>query len=281
MRRAFKRKLETKKYRLKRRGRSLVLDISRSVLLTAVVLLTSAVLIFAYNFTISAPCFQARETVVRGCRELTEKEVLLLGSAGSPVHLLALNQDAMARRIKANPWVKSVAIGRELPHRLVIQIQERSAVAMIKQDATLYLLDREGIIFKRLEKNDEGDLPILTGFYAQGKLNETLLKDARSLLRELAGSKSFPTLESVSEIQAHEVSGLSVFTDNGLCLVLGSEDYRPRLQRLGLILEDLERRQLKEGFLRIDLTNPLKVTVSRRNVPVPLGTSSLRQEYKT
>jgi hypothetical protein len=30
---------------------------------------------------------------------------------------------------------------------------------------------------------------------------------------------------------------------------------------------------LKEGFLRIDLRNPLKVTVSKRNIPAPRGLS--------
>jgi len=94
-------------------------------------------------------------------------------------------------------------------------------------------------------------------------------------------SKLFPAFDNVSEIQGNEVSGLSVFTDNGLCLVLGIDDYRTKLRRLSPILEDLERRQLKEGFLNIDLRNPLKVNVSRRNVPAPKGPLNPQQEYKT
>jgi len=281
MKRAFRRKLETKKYRLKRRGRTIFIDIFRSILLIIVVMLTGVILISAFNFTISAPCFRIRETVVRGCRELTEKEVLTLANSRSSHNLLALNKETMARHIRVNPWVKSVSIGRELPDRLVVQIQERSAIAVVRQDANLYLMDREGVIFKKLEKDDEGDLPVLTGFYSRGKLNESLLNNAKNLLNDMSISKLFPAFDNVSEIQGNEVSGLSVFTDNGLCLVLGIDDYRTKLRRLSPILEDLERRQLKEGFLNIDLRNPLKVNVSRRNVPAPKGPLNPQQEYKT
>jgi len=277
---AFRRKLETKKYRLKRRGRTILIDILRSILLIVVVMISGVILISAFNFTISAPCFRIRETVVRGCRELTEKEVLLLGTARLSQNLLALNKEAMAKRISSNPWIKSVSIGRELPDRLVVQIQERSAIAVVRQDANLYLMDREGVIFKKLGKSDEVDLPVLTGLYRQGQLNESLLKSARSLLSDLSTSKFFPTLDRISEIQGHEVQGLSVFTDNGLCLVLGLDGYGDRLRRLAPILEDLKRREPEGGFFRIDLRNPLKVTVSRRNIPAPQGPANPQQEYK-
>jgi len=280
MKRAFRRKLETKKYRLKRRSKGIFMDIFRSMLLIVLVMLTGVILIFAFNFTINAPCFRIRETVVRGCREVTEKEVLLLSAVKSSQGLLALNEEAVMRRIKANPWIKSVSIGRELPDRLVLQIQERSAAAVIRQDANLYLIDEEGVIFKKLGKNDEVDLPVLTGLYNQGKLNESLLKSAKGLLSELSKSKSFPTLDNVSEIQGNEVSGLSVFTDNGMLLVLGFDRYGAKLHRLPPILEDLERRQLKGGVLHIDLRNPLKVTVSGRNVPAPKGPQDPQQKVK-
>jgi len=280
MKRAFRRKLEARKYRLKRRGRSISMDISRSVLLIFLVMFVAVSLIFTYSFTISAPCFRIRETVVRGCREVTEKEVLLLGSIKSSQGLLTLNEEAISRRIRANPWIKTVAVGRELPDRLVLQISERTAIAVIRQDPNLYLMDREGVIFKKLGKSDEVDLPVLTGLYRQGQLNESLLKSARSLLSDLSTSKFFPTLDRISEIQGHEVQGLSVFTDNGLCLVLGLDGYGDRLRRLAPILEDLKRREPEGGFFRIDLRNPLKVTVSRRNIPAPQGPANPQQEYK-
>ncbi|OPY87851.1 MAG: cell division protein FtsQ [Syntrophus sp. PtaU1.Bin208] len=280
MKRAFRRKLEARKYRLKRRGRTISMDLFRSILLIFLVMSIGVLLVFAYNFTISAPCFRIRETVVRGCREVTEKEVLLLSSLKSSQGLLTLNEEAILRRIRANPWIKAVSLGREFPDRLVIQISERSAIAVIRQEVNLYLMDQEGVIFKKLGKNDAVDLPVLTGLYVQGKLNESLLKSARNLLHDLAASKSYPTLDRISEIQGNEILGLSVFTDNGFCIVLGFDGYSAKLQRLSLILEDMERRPLEGEFFRIDLRTPLKVTVSRRNIPAPKGPANPRQEYK-
>lgn len=111
---------ETKKYRLRRRLKNTTRECLKAVLLAGIILTLGAAMIYGYNYVISLPYFQIRETVVRGCKELTEKDILSLASIRPSHNLLAINSEAINRKIMTNPWIRKVYIGRELPNRLVI-----------------------------------------------------------------------------------------------------------------------------------------------------------------
>lgn len=281
MKNRFRFNLETKKYRLKRKGKNILLEIGKAISVVMVISAITATMIQSYHYIISLPCFTIRETIVRGCKELTEKDVLSLASIKPSQSLLAINQDAITRRVASNPWVKDIFIGRELPNRLVIEIRERTAVALVRRGGGFYLLDIEGVPFKQLQDGDETDLPVLSGYYSEGKTDTNLLNKSLELLTHLSNLQKFPAISRVSEIHSHDVFGLSLFTDSGLCLKLGFDNYENKFQRLVPVMEDLDRRDLKYGFLVIDLTDPAKITVQRKNILGPKAPEGSKHAFRT
>ncbi|MCX5818703.1 MAG: FtsQ-type POTRA domain-containing protein [Deltaproteobacteria bacterium] len=271
MKKLFHLQLEAKKNRLRRGAGEVLREIGRAILLTGAIVLVTAALLIGYDRILCSPDLRIRETVVKGCQELTEKEILTLASVRAPSNMLTINRDAIARRIRANPWVREVFVGREFPDRLVIVVRERKAVALIERDDGLSLVDGEGTPFKKLETGEESNLPVLTGCVRGGILDEALVKKSLALLNDLAGIKDGPQIGNVSEIHGNETFGLSLFTDAGLCLQLGFDGYENKLKRLTPVMADLDRKNLKTGFLLIDLSNPAKINVQRRNVLEPAG----------
>ena len=280
MKNPFKSQLEATKYRLKRRSKQFMHEMLRTGLLIGIIATISAVMIFAYNFAISSSYFQIKETVVRGCKELTEKEVLSIAAIRPSQSLLAINTDTIARRIEANPWVKKVIIGKEFPNRLIIEIQERTAVALVKSDGGFSLLDLDGVTFKKLESTDEADIPVLNISYAEGG-DSALFTKSLELLNYLSTAKEFPTIKNIAEINGHDIFGLSLFTDSGLCIRVGFDSYENKFKRLNTVMADLERRNMKLGFLLIDLNDPAKITVQKKNVLGPVMPSGLKKGYRT
>ena len=278
MKNPFKSKIETQKYRLRRRSKNIFQDLLRAALLLSVVAVISAVMIYVYNFTISSPNFKIKEIIVRGGKELTEKDILSLAGIKPSQSLLAINMETVARRIETNPWVKEVSVGRELPNRMIIEVHERTAVALVKRDKGFSLLDLDGVAFKKLDKNDEIDIPVLNGCYSEGS-DSVLFTKSLDLLKYLSTSKEFPTMKNIAEIHGHDVFGLSLFTDSGLCIRLGFDSYENKLKRLTPIMADLERRNMKLGFLLIDLNDPAKITVQRKNVSGPVIRVGLKKGY--
>ncbi|HET6460354.1 MAG TPA: FtsQ-type POTRA domain-containing protein [Syntrophales bacterium] len=280
MKNPVKSRLEAKKYRLKRRSKHILDELLRTAFLLVAISIVGAAIIYGYNFAISSPFFQIKEIIVHGCKELTEKEILSSAAIKPSQNLLAINLGTITRRIESNPWVKRVSVGREFPNRLVIDIQERTAIASVKRGNGFSLMDSDGVIFKKLEKNDEVDIPVLNGCYSDDK-DSVIFTKSLELLRYLSASNEFPTIRNVAEIHGHDVFGLSLFTDSGLCLRLGFDSYENKLKRLNTVMADLERRNMKLGFLLIDLNDPAKITVQKKDMlsrTIPIGS---KKGYRT
>lgn len=225
----------------------------------------SSVFIYAYSYLLSTPYFQIKETSVRGLKELTEKDILTLAEIKPGQNILAVNIDVVERRVAVNPWIKNVYVGREFPNRLVVDVRERNPIALVKQGSDFYLMDSDGIIFKKLAKGDEVDLAIITGINAQDKTKSKLLLETLSLLRVFAGSNLYSFLGSISEAHLDEVFGLSLLTDKGLYLKMGMDDFERKLRKLALVLNDMEKRGVNNTYLTVDLADAAKITIQQKN----------------
>lgn len=261
---ALRRKVEVRTNRLKRHSGEIVREIGASALLIVLIAIVAASLLIGCDRVVHSSLFSIRETAVRGCGEVTEKDVLSLAAIKPGANLFTVNKEAIAKRIRSNEWVKNVFVGREFPHRLVIWVEERKAAALIEKEHRLYLLDGNGEIFKKLEANEKADFPVLTGFFSENTLNGNLVGKSLALLSQLKTAEMPPGIGAVSEIHGNENFGFSVFTDKGLCLQLGFDGYETKLKSLTPVLKDMEQKNLKTGVLLIDLSNPEKINVQTR-----------------
>jgi len=257
--------LEAKKNRLRRR---LIGSLGESF--TALGLLIAAtticlLFIYVYSSLFCARYFEIRDISVRGIKELNEKDILALANIRPRSNILAVNTDAVVARIAANPWVKDIYVGREFPDRLVLEVRERTPVALVKQSGDFYLMDAEGFVFKKLSKADEVDLAILSGIDILAKEKSVLLPQALKLLDMLSSTDRYSFLGTISEVHMDEVFGLSILTDKGLHLKLGRENFAGKLSQLQVVLADLEKRGMKDGHLFVDLADISKVTVQRHD----------------
>lgn len=262
-----KSEIKTKQNRIRRRFPMLSEDcLAAGILLAAAALLT-VMFVYTYNVFISRPYFQVKEVSVRGLKELTEKDILSSADIRPTQNLLAVNKDAVIRRVCANQWVENVYVGRELPGKLVLEVKERNPLALIKQEDDFYLMDVKGFVFKKLGKSDAVDLPVITGITGQEKIKSPILLSTLDLLKTVSHSSKYSYLGTISEVNIDDVFGISLITDAGLYLKLGTGDFENRLNKLKDVVADLENRGMKTGFLCIDLSDDSKVTVKRRSAP--------------
>jgi len=255
-----------KRNRSKRRSGVVRGEIFRTLGIVGLAGLLAFLMVYAYNFALCADYFQLKNTVVRGCEKISEEEVKALAGISLPLNILTANLEKMERAIEENPWVRNASVGREFPDRLVIEITERSAAALLKRGSDLYIVDRDGVVFKKFEAGDSADVPVLAGFYRNGELRHDLLGRAFAFLDYLSGSDHFPRVWNVSEIYVDDVHDFSVVTDNHLFLNLGFEEYDKKLRRLKKVMADLARRGLEGRTLTIDLVDPSRVVVRQGNV---------------
>ncbi|MDD5475855.1 MAG: FtsQ-type POTRA domain-containing protein [Syntrophales bacterium] len=259
--RSINQSFEVKRNRLKRRSGKIFREIAVTVsiiFLTAIVGLT---MVYGYNFIISSEYFNLKDTTVRGISHVSEEEVLTLSGINDDTNILTANLDRMRSRIKTNPWVKDVRMGREMPDRLVIEIEERRPVALVSHEKNFYIMDDEGTIFKNLDHDDQVDLPVMTGFSGDGSIDEELLRGALELLDFLSSHSGYPALEHISEIRGDHLQGYSLFTGDLRLYMLGYGDYDIKFRRLRKVLVDLTTKNLSLSPLTINLTDPGRIVV--------------------
>jgi len=257
--------------RLRRRSRRILVEIGKTILLMTCVVIVASLLIFAYHFVIVSPYFQMKETLVKGNERLQSDSVIELTGLRPSQNIILTNLGAVAKKVKANPWVKEVAVRRDFPDRLVIEVTERKPVALVERGDGLYFIERDGTAFEKIAAGEKTDLPVLTGFYRKGVENREMILKSLELLDFMASYTEIPEIRHISEIHGDDLFGLSLFAE-GLCVKLGFGDYDAKLKRIKPVLADLARRNLS-GYFIIDLNNPGKVTVQLRDFRVPVKVS--------
>ncbi|MEN6375025.1 MAG: FtsQ-type POTRA domain-containing protein [Smithella sp.] len=281
MPRKFRTSMTAKKNRLRRR----LADGIREFVCAIGILFSVAVLcllfVYAYSYLLSMPYFEIKEISIRGLKELTEQDVLTQASLTPRQNLLSVNIGALEKRISSNPWVKNIYVGRELPDRLIMEVKERNAVAMVKQSNELYLMDNEGFIFKKLGKNDEVDLPILTGLDGKEQDKSKLLLSTLNLLKNMSASNRYNYLGAISEVNVDDIFGISLLTDNGLYLKLGKDNYEKKLNQLSTVMADMEKRGLRKGCIFVDICDITKITIQYKNISERPEQGKKGKEYRT
>jgi cell division protein FtsQ len=274
-------KISAKKYRLRRRITNGFGEFAAASALLLSVTVLCLLFVYFYSYVLSMPYFEIKEIRVRGLKELTEKDILTQAAIGPRKNLLAVNMEALKKRISANPWVKNVFVGWELPNRLVLEVQERIPVAMIKQAADFYFMDNEGVSFKKMGKGDEVDMPIITGVDGKEMEKSKLLLCALNLLKTMSASNQYNHLGTISEVNIDEIFGISLLTDTGLCLKMGADNFENKLNQLNVVLVDVKKRGLLKGFIFVDLCDISKITIQHKNVSSDRETAKKGQQYRT
>ncbi len=266
-----------------KRAQRRVADMSGDVLSAAGLLILSVLLtgvfIYGYSYVVSHPYFQVKEISVRGVKELTEKDVLALAKVRPTQNLLAISTGAVMRRVSENPWVREVHVGRELPDKLVLEVRERTPLALLRLSNDFYLVDVEGFVFKKLSGADAVDLPIITGVSQKDEVRSPMFLGALNLLKAVSQAPKYAYLGAISEMNIDPVFGISIVTDKGFYLKLGTEQWEKKIGRLKVVLDDLEKRGMKTAFLCIDLSDVSKVTVQRKSIPEPEQRENQEKKY--
>jgi len=263
-----KKSYDAKRYRMVRRFGEVSGDLLRAFCMLFCAAALTCAFIYVYSYLLSAPYFAIRETSVRGLNELTEKDILTLAEIKPAQNLLAVNKKAIEKRVGDNPWVKNIYVGREMPDRLVLELKERQPLALFKSKNDFYLVDTEGSLFKKINQHDEVDLPVITGADKEEKRKQHYFYSALDLVKMLQGNRKYSYLGTISEINIDELFGLSVLTEKGLYLKLGTDGFEDKLGNLKAVMADLEKKGMAKGLLCIDLGDASKITVQRKKMVV-------------
>jgi cell division protein FtsQ len=174
------------------------------------------------------PAFlRVKEVVVMSpLKHLSEFDLIRLAEVKKGDNILTLGLKNVRERILRYPWVKDVRLAKRFPARLFVWVEEQEPAALIELagDAgasDLFLVNRDGRVFKKLGASDPKDFPILTGLSPE-RIPEHLPR-LMAFVKSLETSDLFNAI-GISEAHWDARLGLTLFTKEPcIQLTLGEE----------------------------------------------------------
>lgn len=212
--------------------------------------------LFLHHYVRSSEHFEIRDIVLEGADRVGRDEILAAGGIAAGANVFEIDADQAAAKIRALPWIRSATVRRRLPGEVTVVVQERTAAAIVELEG-LYLVDAEGVLFKRLGENDPEDLPILTGLTRQAVVEHPAgareaIQEALGLLAEYRDA-GLETRAPASEVHRDGSAGWTiVLAANGTRVRLGNGPYRVKLARLGRLLQELAKKRLEAEYIYLD-----------------------------
>jgi len=211
----------------------------------------------AKHYVTTSPRFGVRHVLVEGNARRSAEQVATAGGVAVGKNIFALDVGRVASAIQADPWIESAKVTRELPSTIRIRIAERDARAAAAIGGELYLVTRDGDPFKKLEGDDPGDLPVVTGIEPAAVARDRAgvvnsLRRMLDVVDDLDGAgilKRYP----LEELHAEKDGALVVTIGReAISLQLGQPPYRGKVEQAARVLGEVSRRKASPSVIFLD-----------------------------
>lgn len=188
--------------------------IRRNIIIAAgiVAALVAALLVAA----VYSPVFAVRTVAVDGTRMLTPEQVQ---AALEPLHgkpLPQVSNDDVRKLLEPLVQVKAVTSEARPPSVLVVHVQERTPVALVKQGESFQLVDVDGVQLGTTQDPASIQLPVIDG--GAGVIGKDLFKAITAVLAALPAD----VLAKLSDASAKSVDAVELKLVDGQTIVWGN-----------------------------------------------------------
>lgn len=201
--------------------------------------------------------FAVQNVIVQGLKLIPENEILKLSDGIQGQNLLLFDQDALSQKIALHPLVQGVQFQRKLPHTLVIQVTERTPVALVVVPKGVLEVDAQGVFLRRLESWPKTDRPVITGINLADTVGpgQNLANPLLTAALHLLGQAPPELLAQIGELHVNAISQMTLFLTSGVEVRLGqASDWKGKLNALFQLISDNGYKSFQQGVRYIDFT---------------------------
>ncbi|HET7194301.1 MAG TPA: FtsQ-type POTRA domain-containing protein [Nocardioides sp.] len=180
-------------------------------LLLLIALMVGTVWLFYFSDVLAV-----KEVEVHGTRTLAGEEVREVASVPPGQPLARVDLDAIRARIEALAVVRHAAVTRAWPDRVLIDVEERVAIAVVEIGGRIRGLDAEGVVFRNYPKPPPGMPQVRTST----DTHSDALQEAALVVEALPAEID----RRVDHVEVATVDQISLVLRDGKTVVWGSAE---------------------------------------------------------
>ena len=249
----------------------------RALLAAGALAAVTAFFILIHDMVTQCDYLAVKELTIEGARRLSPAQIADQARVGKDDNILAVNLSLVRKRLLAHPWISGAEVSREIPSRLIIQIKEHSALAIVDLGQK-FLINQQGLIFKAYDPADGLDLPVVSGLdpsnikvYDMPATSNPVRMPAdnapfRAVMQVLElGRQNGSILPNhlIRQISVDPQIGLTIYAfDHLKAISLGYSDYGGKYMMLAKLFSYFKRQRHLIDFDRIDLNNLQRIVIN-------------------
>lgn len=210
-------------------------------------LLFIIIIILSYLFVFKTDFFVLSEITVEGNKKLNFVDIINASSCNIGENIFNIDIEKGEENLKLLPYIKDCKIKRQLPDKLIIEIEERKEVAVVEYLEHVFYIDNEGYILK-IDNNKDVELPVIKGLdmvhYVEGDniYQENYLNGLKEFIFY---SEDLGILNIVNEIDLSNEEDINIELNDSTLVAFGPlNNVKYKLSFLIEILQDLEKKNI-------------------------------------
>jgi cell division protein FtsQ len=156
----------------------------------------------------------AEDVQVEGAQLLTADEVVGAAAVDVGTPLVRVDLDAVTERVEAIPEVSQAGVHRSWPHTITITVVEREPVAAVRRAGAWWVMDVEGVVFRRTGERDD-TVPVVQTPHGLG---DEALREVAQVVVALPAD----LLAETRRVHATTIDSITVTLRGGRRVVWGS-----------------------------------------------------------
>ncbi|HJK93279.1 MAG TPA: FtsQ-type POTRA domain-containing protein [Polyangiaceae bacterium LLY-WYZ-15_(1-7)] len=227
------------------------------------------------DYVRTSPAFAIETITIAGQERLEEDAVREAAGLAPGMNVFELGPEDVRARLVRHPWIAEAEVERRLPGTFAIEVREHEAVAVIALGDELYLIGRDGTVFKKVELGDPVDVPLVSGvsrqrFVGDRAYRTSLLLEVVALMHDYRAAGLWRR-EPIGEMHVQPTDEVTLYVgDDGMEVRLGRGPWLPKLRKLRRVLERLDETESRPEYVVLDnVRRPDRVVVRLREEPDP------------
>jgi cell division protein FtsQ len=222
--------------------------------------------IFGHDLLTKCSYFECKQFIIEGLEHLSEKQIKKQADFEDGINILSFNLHVARKKLLNHPWIAQAQVGREFPDTIFIRITEHKPLAVLDLGEKL-ILNKDGLIFKKLESDDPENLPVISGLLYSDiatiqEAGSIRFKSVMEVLKLGSEPDSVVPNDMIRRIDVDRQIGLSLHTsDQEKMIKLGFDNYSEKYAQLKKVIFQLKDQYIFNDYNCIDLINPDRIVV--------------------
>lgn len=170
--------------------------------------------------------FRLDKITVSGNKEFMYNELIELSGINLGENIFMIDLDSVKAGIEVEPQIEVISIERNIPDEIVLNVRERSALALLKFSSWYLSIDIDGVVIDIIESEVPVGYINVSGVATRGFVlgDKVLLEDkiqSESLVRLLHSFDDAGVSNLIMELDIFEIEEVRMVLRNGLRVNIG------------------------------------------------------------